>query len=183
MRKNTKFWLTASAVLAGTFIISSCSRNYAPLETVPNVDLNRYTGRWYEIAALPQRFEKGCHCVYAEYTLNPEGYVEVNNYCRKGGPEGKLDKAEGKGFPVEGSSNSKLRVQFFWPFRGDYWILELDPEYRHVLVGSPDRESLWILSRTPKINQDTYNRLIQLAEQKGFPVEKMRLMDQSCFTQ
>ncbi|AKD02567.1 outer membrane lipoprotein [Pontibacter korlensis] len=183
MRKQTKLWIGAGAVLAGMAIISSCSRSHAPLDTVTSVDLDKYEGRWYEISRLPQRFEKGCHCVYAEYKQNPDGYLEVHNYCRKGGPSGKLDKAEGKGFPVEGSNNSKLRVQFFWPFRGDYWILELDPDYQYAMVGSPDRESLWILSRTPKLDQDVMEQLVQLAEQKGFPVERLLLTDQSCFTQ
>lgn len=182
MNKNTKLWLGAGALLAGVFILNSCNRNYAPLQTVESVDLNKYEGRWYEIAALPQRFEKGCHCVYAEYKINPDGYVEVHNVCRKGGPNGKLKEVQGKGFPVEGSNNSKLRVQFFWPFRGDYWILALDEAYNHVLVGSPDRESLWILSRAPQLNPETYDRLLQLAKEKGFPVENMEKMDQSCYT-
>jgi apolipoprotein D and lipocalin family protein len=181
MKKKTKRWLTAGASLTATLAVSSRSRKNAPLETVPHVDLDRYQGRWYEIAALPQRFEKGCHCVYAEYEKNPKGYIEVYNFCRKGGPAGKPDAAKGKAFPVEGSNNSKLKVQFFWAFRGDYWVLELDPDYQHVLVGSPDRESLWVLSRTPKPDQGIYNRLVQAARQKGFPVEQLRLMDQSCY--
>ncbi|MCX2741286.1 lipocalin family protein [Pontibacter anaerobius] len=183
MKQQTKLILTAGAVLAGVALVSSYSRSHAPLKTVPHVDLHRYMGRWYEIARLPQRYEKGCHCVYAEYSLNPEGYVEVKNTCHKGGPNGKTSTAEGKGFPVGGSNNSKLRVQFFWPFRGDYWILELDPDYHYVLVGSPDRESLWVLSRTPTLDQDVLEHLVQLADQKGFPVEKLQLTDQSCFTQ
>lgn len=181
MKIKTKLWLTAGALLAATVVISSCSSSHAPLATVPSVDLDRYEGRWYEIAALPQRFEKGCHCVYAEYRKNPEGYVDVYNFCRKGGPEGEGEAATGKAFPVEGSNNSKLKVQFFWPFKGDYWILELDPDYQYALVGSPDRESLWILSRTPQLDQEVYERLVQLARQKGFPVEDLRLMDQSCY--
>ncbi|MFD2513014.1 lipocalin family protein [Pontibacter locisalis] len=181
MKKNTKILISAGALVLGAWLISSCSKNNMPLETVPGVDLNKYEGRWYEIAALPQRYEKGCHCVYAEYTQNPEGYVEVFNYCRKGGPEGKEESVKGKAFPVEGSNNSKLKVQFFWPFRGDYWILELDPDYQHVLVGSPDRESLWILSRTPTLDDAVYNLMVQQAKSKGFPVEQLEKMDQSCY--
>lgn len=181
MKKETKLWIGAGAVLAGIILLSSCNRNYAPLETVPRVDLNRYEGRWYEIARLPQRFEKGCNCVYAEYTQHPDGYVQVYNYCRKA--DGSEDAAEGKAFPVDGSNNSKLKVQFFWPFKGDYWILELSPDYEYVMVGAPDRESLWILSRTPQLDQDVLERLVQLADQKGFPVENLHLTDQSCYTE
>jgi len=181
MKKSTQLWLSAGAVVAAAAIVGSYSSTNAPLATVPTVDLDRYQGRWYEIARFPQRYEKGCHCVYAEYTKNPEGYVEVYNYCRKGGPTGKEEGATGKAFPVEGSHNSKLRVQFFWPFRGDYWILDLDPDYRHVLVGSPDRESLWILSRSPRMDRTIYERLVQTARQKGFQVEKLRVTNQSCY--
>ena len=181
MNRKTKVILAAGALAAAAMLISSCSKSYAPLETVPHVDLQKYTGRWYEIAALPQRFEKGCHCVYAEYILNPDGFVEVYNFCRKGGPTGKVSDITGKAFPVEGSNNSKLKVQFFWPFKGDYWILELDPDYQHVLVGSPDRESLWILSRTPVLEDAVYNLIVQQAKSKGFPVEQLEKMDQSCY--
>lgn len=181
MKKNTKILLSAGALAAAAWLISSCSKNSLPLETVPSVDLSKYEGRWYEIAALPQRFEKGCHCVYAEYKQNSEGYVEVFNYCRKGGPAGKEKGISGKAFPVKGSNNSKLKVQFFWPFRGDYWILELDPDYQHVLVGSPDRESLWILSRTPVMDDAIYNLMVQQAKSKGFPVEQLEKTDQSCY--
>jgi apolipoprotein D and lipocalin family protein len=179
--KKKKLILTAGATLLGAVLISSCSRSQAPLDTVPTVDLERYMGKWYEIASLPQRFTKGCHCTTAEYTLNKEaGYVEVYNSCRKDSPSGKVSDVKGKAFPVEGSNNSKLKVQFFWPFKGDYWILELDPDYRYVLVGSPDREGLWILSRTPTLEEVTYTRLELLASSKGFPVEQLQLMDQRC---
>lgn len=182
MKKNTKLWIGAgAAALAGTFILNSRTKSHPPLETVPEVDLERYEGRWYEIARLPQRFEKGCHCVYAEYTLNPEGYVEVRNACYKGGLDGELDVAKGKAFPVEGSQNSKLKVQFFWPFKGDYWILELASDYKYALVGTPDRESLWLLSRTPELSDDVYDRFVQQASKKGFPVERLLKTDQSCF--
>jgi len=183
MKKTTKTILGAGAVLlAGLVLTSDKQRKNATLRTVSSVDLDRYQGRWYEIAKLPQRFEKGCHCVYAEYTKNPDGYVEVLNSCRKGGPNGKVKDAHGKAFPVEGSGNSKLKVQFFWPFKGDYWILELDSDYQHVLVGAPDRESLWILSRTPVLSQDIYTRLVQQARQEGFPVAQLEITDQSCYT-
>jgi apolipoprotein D and lipocalin family protein len=181
MKKSAKLILGTTALAAITIFISSCSKSHLPLETVPSVDLNKYEGRWYEIAALPQRYEKGCYCVYAEYKQHPEGYMEVNNYCRKGGPNGEGKSVQGKAFPVKGSENSKLKVQFFWPFRGDYWILELDPNYQHVLVGSPDRESLWILSRTPKLDEAVYNLMVQQAKSKGFPIDQLEKMDQSCY--
>ncbi len=182
MTRNTKAALISiSALVLGTLVVSSCSRSYAPLATVPEVDLNRYMGKWYEIASIPQRFSKGCHCTTAEYKLNAaDGYVEVYNSCNKNSPTGKLSDVKGKAYPVEGSNNSKLKVQFFWPFTGDYWILELDNDYQHVVVGSPDRETLWILSRKPTLDKEIYNSLVQSAKAKGFPVKRLQLMDQSC---
>jgi apolipoprotein D and lipocalin family protein len=162
------------AVALGTAAaVMGCSRAYAPLATVPSVDLDRYQGRWYEIARLPQTFEKDCYCVSAEYSIHPDGYVEVLNSCRKGSTTGEVKQAHGKAFPVEGTNNSKLRVQFFWPFRGDYWVLKLDPNCAHVVVGSPDRESLWILARTPTLDAATYDGLVSFARDRGFPVEQL----------
>ena len=111
MKKRTKYWLTAGGLVAAAAAVSKYSKKNEPLDTVPSVDIDRYQGRWFEIALLPQRFEKGCHCVFAEYTKHPKGHVEVYNYCRKGGPDGKESIARGKAFPVAGSHNSKLRVQ------------------------------------------------------------------------
>ena len=181
MRNRTKFILTAGSLAAATLLVKGFSQRHAPLETVPEVDLNRYEGKWYEIASIPQRFTRGCHCTTAVYTLNAaEGYVEVYNACYKGGPGGKQSKIKGKAFPVAGSNNSKLKVQFFWPLRGDYWILELDPDYRFAMVGSPDRETLWFLSRTPTLEKAIYDLLVQQARSKGFPVAQLELMDQNC---
>lgn len=173
MNRITKIGLGVGVVLVGAALISSCTTAYAPLDTVNSVELTKYQGRWYEIARLPQFYEKDCYAVFAEYTVHPDGYVEVHNTCRKGSLTGEVKDANGKAFPVEGSNNSKLRVQFFWPFRGDYWVLKLDPEYKHVLVGSPDRESLWILSRTPQLDASIYNELVQYARANGFPVDKL----------
>ncbi|MFT2007178.1 lipocalin family protein [Pontibacter sp. 13R65] len=172
--------LQTGLLLLGASLFSACSKQYPVLQTVASVDLNRYAGTWYEIASLPQRFTKGCHCTTAQYKPHPDGYVEVYNSCREDAPTGDTKDVQGKAFPVEGSSNSKLKVQFFWPFKGDYWILDLADDYSYALVGSPDRESLWILARESQLPPSEYERLVQLASSKGFPVEELQLMDQSC---
>ncbi|MBC3539063.1 lipocalin family protein [Rufibacter sediminis] len=170
--------LGAGLLTAGALYLALKPKN-APLPTVASVDLQRYAGKWYEIAAFPQRFEKGCHCTFAEYTPK-EGYVEVRNTCRKGSPAGKEDGVVGKAFPVEGSHNAKLRVQFFWPFRGDYWILALADDYSHALVGTPDRDYLWILSRAPQLDSAIFARLSQKARELGFDTRRLVKTDQSC---
>jgi apolipoprotein D and lipocalin family protein len=151
-----------------------------PLATVPYVDLQRYMGRWYDIASFPQRFQKGCHCSTADYEMTDRGYVRVVNTCRKDSPEGKVKKAKGKAFVVEGSNGAKLRVQFFWPFRGDYWIIDLADDYSTAVVGEPKREYLWILARTPRIDEGLYQAIVARCAEKGFDVSKLVRTDQSC---
>jgi apolipoprotein D and lipocalin family protein len=180
MKKNKKLWLGIAAMALGLYTISACSRKYAPLATVPAVDLEKYAGKWYEIAAFPQRYQKGCHCTSAEYRPHPKGYIEVLNACRKKSANGELETASGKAFPVAGSNNSKLKVQFFWPFKGDYWIIDLADDYSYAVVGSPDRESLWILARTPQLDETIYARLLSGITAKGFDVSQLRKTDQSC---
>jgi len=169
--------LSVMVVVTGFF---GASRKYPPLETVEMVDLEKYMGKWYEIAAFPQRFEKGCHCVTAEYELTAKKYVRVTNSCRRGSPSGKLSVARGKAFVVKGSNNSKLKVQFFWPFKGNYWIIDLAPDYSYAVVGNPSREYLWILSRTPQMEMNLYQEILKRVEAKGFDTSRLRMTDQSC---
>lgn len=145
------------------------------------VDLDRYAGRWYEIAAFPQFFQKGCHCTVAEYRREGDR-IRVVNRCRKGGPDGPETVARGWAEPVPDSGNARLTVSFFWPFSAPYWIVGLDREaYRYAMVGHPDRDYLWILSRTPELAPEIYRELVDLAREKGYPVERLRRTDQSCF--
>jgi apolipoprotein D and lipocalin family protein len=169
-----------SALLTGWAGLYGQGGKPSPLPTVANVDLARYMGTWYEIAAFPQRFEKGCHCVTAEYEMTGKGFVRVVNSCRKNGPEGKLKKARGKAFVVADSGNAKLRVQFFWPFRGNYWIIDLADDYSYAVVGDPGRKYLWILSRTAKMDPALYAEIVKRAAEKGFDTARLELMDQSC---
>ncbi len=146
-----------------------------PLETVPKVDLNRYLGRWYEIAAIPKRFEKGCTYTTAQYSLNEDGNIEIKNSCISKGEE---RVATGKAFVSDPVSNAKLNVEFFWPFKGKYWIIALAPDYSYAMVGNPDRKSLWILSRKPWMEKETYKELLIIALSKGFDISKLRITPQ-----
>jgi apolipoprotein D and lipocalin family protein len=128
--------------------LSSCKAQ--ELQTVPKVDLQKYIGKWYDISHLPASFMKGCECTTAEYSVSGKGYINVLNSCVK---KGKWNKARGKAYVVPGSNNSKLKVSFFWPFKGDYWIIELADDYSYAVVGEKTRKYLWILSRTPQMNE------------------------------
>jgi apolipoprotein D and lipocalin family protein len=143
----------------------------APPATVASVDLARYVGTWYEVARLPNPFQKHCACTSATYALLPDGRVSVLNRCRT--PEGRLKEARGKAWVVDRRTNARLKVRFFWPFSGDYWILALDPDYRHVLVGTPNRRYLWILSRTPGLPEATVQALLATARAQGFDTTKV----------
>lgn len=156
-----------SYILISALALTGCSSN-KPLETVDSVDLQRYQGTWYEIASFPQRFQKGCHCTSATYTATQEEFVVVENRCRKDSINGEESYIKGKAYIVENTNNAKLEVEFFWPFKGDYWIIDLDKDYQYAVVGHPNREYLWILSRTPQMSDSLYNEITKRIADKGF---------------
>ncbi len=156
-------------LLLNTFTMSAQT-----LETVPAVDLNKYAGKWYEIASFPQRFQKGCNCTTATYTVTDKNYVIVENRCNKDGINGKESYIKGKAFVEKNSGNAKLKVQFFWPFKGAYWIIDLADDYSYAVVGHPNRNYLWILSRTPKMDEVIYNQIIERVQQNGFNVGNLQ---------
>jgi apolipoprotein D and lipocalin family protein len=145
-----------------------------PLPTVPYVDLERYAGKWYEIASFPQRFQKGCHSTTAEYTLTDEGYVVVENRCNKDAIDGKPTYIKGKAFVVPNTGNSKLKVQFFWFFKADYWIVDLAPDYSYAAVSHPSRKYLWILSRQPEMHPTTYQELLERLQLLGLDTSALQ---------
>lgn len=150
-----------------------------PLHTVPKVDLQKYMGKWYEIARFTQSYEKGCFGSTAEYTLSDDGsYVIVENRCRKGGPNGKEDYVKGKAYPEEGSFNTKLKVQFRWPFKGKYWVVDLADDYSYAVVSHPNRKYLWILSRTPQMDAKTYEDILTRLREQGLDTTKLTMTEQ-----
>ena len=143
---------------------------YLSLEVVPHVELEKYLGKWYEIAHLPAKFQDGCNETTATYTLSEDGSISVLNQSIK---NGKMKQAKGKAKVVDKNSNAKLKVTFFWPFYGDYWIIKLGNNYDYSVVGTPNRKYLWILSRTPQMDDELYSQLIEYAKSKGFDVNKL----------
>jgi apolipoprotein D and lipocalin family protein len=150
----------------------------AELKTVERVDVERYMGTWFEIAKFPQRFEKGLVGITANYTLLPNGKVRVINSGYKVDFNGKLKTIEGKAWVVDTITNAKLKVSFFWPFAADYWILELGKDYEYSVVGEESRKYLWILSRTPQMEDAIYNEMLKRLKQKGFDVSKLERIPQ-----
>ena len=153
-----------------TALDSDVSKN--DLEVVQSVDLSRYIGRWYEISRLPNGFQKKCaDMVSADYSLRPDEKIEVINRCRKA--NGEYATAKGKAKIVDKKTNAKLKVTFFWPFYGNYWILELGPNYEYAVVGEPGRKYLWILSRSPQMDEVLYEELLQKMAARGFNTKLM----------
>ena len=146
------------AVLASA--VAGCGQTYPALETVPRVDLNRYTGLWYEIARYPASFEKDCVGVTAEYSRNPDGTIKVVNSARLRTLDGAVKTAVGRARIVDATTQAKLKVAFFLFFEGDYWILELGENYDYALIGEPSRKYLWILSRTPQMEETLYQQIL-----------------------
>ena len=144
------------ALLLGSMFLAAAE----PLPVVPQVDLARYMGTWHEVARLPNRFQRGCGCTSATYTLREDGRVSVLNQCRT---PGKNKAVRGWAKVVDRSTNAKLKVTFFWPFFGDYW----------VLVGTPNRKYLWVLSRTPRLEEATLRGLLERAQTLGFDTSRI----------
>lgn len=149
-----------------------------PLQPVAHVELDRYLGKWYEIASYPQRFQKGCHCTTAEYTLSEKGYIIVENRCNKGAVNGKKSYIKGKAFVEKNSGNARLKVQFFWPFKGKYWIIDLADDYSYAVVSHPNRKYLWILSRTSKMDPAVFQQVMARLEANGFELSKLEITHQ-----
>jgi apolipoprotein D and lipocalin family protein len=165
--------IIATTALAGIGIaaaaITFASRN-EPLETVAHVELDKYLGKWYEIAAFPQNFEKGCTNATAEYSLRDDGLIAIKNSCLV---DGKPRIAEGKARVTDKKTNARLEVQFTWLPNGKYWIIALAPDYSYAVVGHPNRKYLWILGRKPVMDNMTYNHLVLVAASKGFDIRKL----------
>jgi apolipoprotein D and lipocalin family protein len=179
-----KYPLGAGVFVSVLFLIGisawpgNSSNGKAPLQTVNSVDLNRYMGDWYEIARTPNRFQSRCVSdTSAHYELMPNGKVSIKNECRIG--NGKMEIAKGKGSVEDKDSKAKLRVSFFWPFSGDYWIIVLDKDYRYAVVGEPDRKNLWVLSRTPSLDQHTYDEILKRIQAQGYEISRVQKTTQS----
>lgn len=159
---------------------SGCASMPRPdLSTVGSVDLTRYAGTWYEMARLPMFFQRHCVASKATYTLRPDRSVDVHNECLTA--SGQTASADAVARVVDPATNAKLRVVFDnWFARlagssneGNYWILHLDADYRLALVGTPDRRYLWILARSPRLDEARYRQLVEVGRKLGYPTDEL----------
>ncbi len=174
-----------TALLLSLFGLTGCATTSTterlklpPLQTVPKVELSRYLGTWYEIAAFPQWFQEGCTGTTATYETRDDGDIDVTNRCRLQTLDGELEVANGVARVVDQKSNAKLEVSFFQPFWGAYWIIELAPDYSYVVVGHPGRDYLWILSRTPTMPPAVYEGIVDRLKAQNYPLDRLKVTQQ-----
>ena len=158
-------------LLAGCMTMNG--KGMKPLETVTSVELDRYVGQWYEIASYTHRFQEGCVGSRATYTLRDDGKITVVNECYDKSFSGKLRSVKGKAWVVDRETNARLKVSFFWPFAGDYWIIDLGRNYEYAVVGHPNRKYLWILSRTPEMDEEVYQEILSRLQEQEYDIAKL----------
>jgi len=156
-----------------SLFVSGCIGLPEGVYPVKEFDINRYLGKWYEIARLDHSFERGLDRVTAEYSLRDDGGVRVIN---RGFSIAENDwrEAEGKAYFVRGNDEGYLKVSFFGPFYGSYVVFELDKEnYRYAFVSGPNKSYLWLLSRTPTVSKELVDRFVKRSEELGFPTDNL----------
>ena len=162
------FFLTACAGLLQRHPVG----NVAVPAPAKAVDIQRYLGRWYEIARYEQGFQRGCEGVSANYSLRPDGDIAVVNQCRR--PDGRITEARGRAKVVDRATNARLKVSFFGPFYGDYWVLDHADDYSWSIVGEGSGRYLWILAREPTPGEARVSELIERARAMGYDVSMLR---------
>ena len=170
MKKNRVISITGLVfALLALFIILQPGVAQRPY--IKNFDLNRYLGKWYEIARFPHSFEKGLVGCTANYSLRSDGKVKVENAGYRNTLDGEYDTAVGKAKLAGKPADGHLKVSFFLFFYADYFIMDMDPDYQWALIGSKADKYLWILSRTPQMDDVTYNKILDKARDLGYDLE------------
>jgi apolipoprotein D and lipocalin family protein len=161
-----------------SLFLSGCLGMPDSVAPVKEFELDKYLGKWYEIARLDHSFERGLEQVTAEYSLREGGGVQVKNrgFSKK---NNKWSEAEGKAFFVGKESEGYLKVSFFGPFYGSYVVFELDKDnYQYAFVSGPNTSYLWLLSRTPTVEEDLLSQFVMKAEKSGYETEKLIYVNQ-----
>ena len=156
------------------FSLSSCANNNTMKKKTKNINIERYLGKWYEIARYDHKFEKGLTGVTANYSMKPNGKIKVINSGYAGNLNGEYKSVEGKAYIPNPDNSGHIKVSFFWIFYADYFVLDIDEkDYNWAIVGSKSNNYLWILCRNPKISDDLYNELIRKIENLGYNSSKL----------
>jgi apolipoprotein D and lipocalin family protein len=139
---------------------------------VDKVDLNRFAGKWYSLYSIPTMFDKGTRETTTTYTLNKDGYYNVFTTAKKG-DDNEIHTYKSKLFPIPEEHNAEMKAQFMWPFKVDYWVIDVPADYSYAIVGHPDHKFLFIMSRKPTMDKKLYETLVSKCKAMGYPVEKL----------
>lgn len=171
------YWKKGLAALTSLLSIACTPTPPRNVQVVEDFKLQQYLGTWYEIARLDHRFERGLERVTATYALRADGGISVVN--RGFNPQkARWQESTGKAYFVGAPTRAALKVSFFWPFYGGYNIIALDPAYRYALICGPNRHYLWLLSRTPQLDSNIVQQLVDAARAAQFPVEQLIWVEQ-----
>lgn len=167
--------LTTAILICTVAGLSGCSTLSRPPIGNPHVpqprksvEIDRYLGRWYELYRYDASFQKDCEAVSADYSRNVDGTIRVLNTCHKGAVDGAVKTATGRAKVVDAASSAKLKVSFFGPFYGDYWVIDHADDYQWSIVGEPSGRYLWILSRDPRPADGLKTMLRRQVEEMGY---------------
>ncbi len=175
MRVSRSFW----AACLGVVILSACSTgNLEPIRTAQSVDLSRFMGDWYVIGNITTPIETEAYNAVESYALNADGTIATTFAFNKGSFEGARKTYSPKGFVRDGSNNAVLGMQFLWPFKAEYRVVYVDESYEQTIIGRTKRDYVWIMSRDPQISEGDYQTLVNLLEEEGYDVSKIRRVPQ-----
>ena len=178
-RFKSLFSIPRSLLLASIFALTACTSVPEKVTPVSDFELDRYLGKWYEIARLDHSFERGLSHISANYSLRDDGGVRVINQGFDT-EDGEWQQAEGKAYFVEGSDQGYLKVSFFGPFYGAYVVFELDKEnYQYAFVSGPDTDYLWLLSRTPEVSSEVMEKFKSMSKERGFNTDELIYVEHS----
>lgn len=170
--------LLCLALLLGACSSTTSLLKLPPLQNAEQVELKRYYGRWYVIANIPYRAEMGKVGTYVEYRPRSDGDIDDLYFFRKGNFNAPVERWEGVAWVTDQQSKARWKAQFIWPFRFDYLILETAPDYSWALVGHPGRDLAWVFSRTPELDSQLYNKLLEKLRERGYAPERLRRIPQ-----
>lgn len=166
--------ITGILLIISLFLLTSCKSEKSSLETVDKVDINKFMGDWYVIGVIPNFIEKGAINGLESYKLNEKGNVEITYTLQK---NGKKKNMSAKGF-IQNKKNTKWKVQFIWPIKFPYYVIDLEENYQYTVIGVPNRKYVWIMSREPQISDKTYNQILARLDKKGYDISKIKRMEQ-----
>jgi len=173
MNKNFRLGLLVSGIA-----FAGCAAQRTPMVTVAHVDLARFMGDWYVIANIPTFVEKDAYNAVESYRLDADGTIATTFTFRKGGFEGEVKRYQPRGFVYDTQSNAVWGMQFVWPFKGDFRIVYLNPDYTQTVIGREKRDYVWIMARQPTIPDADYRRIVELLAREGYDTTQIQNVPQ-----